>query len=200
MSWISLRVMNESSCLMTFILVWSSVHYLSFLSTLMQTLLMSLFNAAWWWVFNRFFKIMLVKSENDQVNEIMMLMMITWCYARLFIKFNWNISLLLQEIWSSKMNANSVKMMKVNEATLLKNMRILLSKDKIMMSREIISWSWCSKSTFMTLMTAIAWIRDAEVLRMRRNWNSLWRLNVIFEELLFKSMIFFWSYELSSLQ
>jgi len=37
------------------------------------------------------------------------------------------------------MNANSVKMMKVNEATLLKNMRILLSKDEIMMSREIIS-------------------------------------------------------------
>ncbi len=156
MLWILSRVINESSCLTTFILVWSSMHCLSFLSTSTQALLMSSFNAAWQWVFNRFFKSTLAKSKNDQVDEIMISMMITWCCARLFVKFNWDSSLLLQEIWSSKVSANFMKMMKINETTLLKDMQILLSRNEIMTSRKIISWSWCLKSTSATLVMMIA--------------------------------------------
>ncbi len=169
MFWILLKMMNENSCSTTFILVWNNVRYLSFLSTSMWALLMFSFNVAWWWVFNKFFKLMLAKSENDWVNEIMILMMIAWHYARLFIKFNWDFSLLLQEIWSSRMNANFVKIMKVDETTLLKDMQILLSRDEMITLREIISWSWCSKSTFTTSMMMIVWVRDVEVSRMKRN-------------------------------
>ncbi len=156
MFWISLRMMNESSCSTTFILVWNSMHYLSFLSTLMWMFLMFSFNVAWQQVFNRFFKLMLAKSKDDRVDEIMMSMMIAWCCARFFIKFNWKFSLLLQEVWLNKANASFVNMMKVNEIMLLKNMRILLSRDEIMTSKEIVSWSWCLKNTFTMSMTAIA--------------------------------------------
>ncbi len=88
MFWILSRVMNKNSCSTTFILVWSSICYLSFLSTSIQALLMYSFNIAWWQVFNKFFKLMLVKLENDWVNEIMMLMMIAWRCTRFFIEFN----------------------------------------------------------------------------------------------------------------
>ncbi len=139
------------------------------LFTSTQALLMSSFNTAWWRVANKFFKLMLAKSEDDWVNEIMMLMMIAWRCARLFIEFNWNFSLLLQEVWSSRVNANSVKMMKVNEIMLLKNMQILLSRDEITTSRRVISWLWCLKNTSTTSVMMIIWIRDAEVLRMKRD-------------------------------
>ncbi len=160
---------NENSCSTTFILVWSSVHYLSFLSTLTWVLLMFSFNAAQWWISNRFFKLMLAKSENDWVNEVMMLTMIAWCCARFFVEFNWNSSLLLQEIWSSKASASFVKMMKVDKIMLLKDMQILLSKDEITTSRKIVSWSWCLKNTFTTSLMMIIWVKDAEVSRMKRN-------------------------------
>ncbi len=156
MLWISSRIINENSCLTTFIFVWSSMHCLSFLSTSTWVLLMSLFNAAWWRVFNRFFKLTLAKSENNQIDEIMMLMMIAWCCARFFVKFNQDFSLLLQEIWLNRASASFVKMIKVNEATLLKDMQILLSRSKIATSRKIIFWSWCLKNTFTMSMMMIA--------------------------------------------
>ncbi len=141
MLWISSRVMNKNSCSTTFIFVWSNVHYLSSLSTSTQVFLISSFNAAQRQVSNRFFKIMLAKSENDWVDDVIMSMMITWCCTRFFVKFNWNSFLLLQEIWLSKVSVSSVKMIKVDEIMLLKDMRILLSRNEIMMSKRIISWS-----------------------------------------------------------
>ncbi len=118
-------------------------------------------------------------------------MMITWCCARLFVEFNWDFSLLLQEIWSSRVSVNFIKMTKINETMLSKDMQILLSRNEITTSRRVVSWSWCLKNTSATSVMMIAWVKDAEASRMKRNWDLLQRLSVIFEELLFKSTSFF---------